>query len=166
MDKDSSYVLLPTWNEQKKSRGWNPISMKKAQQHLPEGYSIRLMSQADYAQISGICRMVYPTERPYSDEELSAHHQLFPDSDSIALSETQLSHHPSGSSSGRTVSPEDRELGLAGFEPQDGFKPLSCEAPFYLPLRVVDGFRLAFTFSRSDFVVSRILCDIDSLCLR
>jgi hypothetical protein len=118
MDKDSSYVLLPTWNEQKKSRGWNPISMKKAQQHLPEGYSIRLMSQADYAQISGICRMVYPTERPYSDEELSAHHQLFPDSDSVALWKTHLPQHSSGTPSEGTTSPVNREIGLAGFESQ------------------------------------------------
>ena len=61
---------------------------------------------------------------------------------------------------------ENREIGLAGFEPQDCFKPLSCEAAFYLPLRAIDGFLLAFTLSHSDSVVSRIRCDIDSLCLR
>ena len=87
-------------------------------------------------------------------------------SDSFALWETHLPQHPNGTSSERTVSPESQELGLAGFEPQAFCIPLSCEAPFYLPLRVIDGFRLAFTFSRSDFVVSRFLCDIDSLCLR
>ena len=61
--------------------------MKEAQQHLPEGYSIRIMSQKDYAQISRICGMVYPTERPYTDEELSKHHQLFPEGQFVVCHE-------------------------------------------------------------------------------
>jgi hypothetical protein len=39
-------------------------------------------------------------------------------SDSVALWKTQPSHHPSGTSLERTTSPENREIGLAGFESQ------------------------------------------------
>jgi GNAT superfamily N-acetyltransferase len=53
--------------------------------HLPEGYSLRLMSGNDYAAISKICGMVYPTERPYSDEELAAHHRLFPEGQFVVV---------------------------------------------------------------------------------
>jgi hypothetical protein len=38
-------------------------------------------------------------------------------SDSVALWETQLPHHPSGTSSERTSPPRKPRLGLAGFEP-------------------------------------------------
>ena len=64
-----------------------PISMKEARQHLPEGYSIRLMSHHDYARISVICEMVYPTERPYSSEELAAHHRVFPEGQFVVVHE-------------------------------------------------------------------------------
>jgi GNAT superfamily N-acetyltransferase len=53
--------------------------MQSAQRHLPDGYLIRLMREADHAQVSAICASVYPTERPYTEEELRAHHALFPD---------------------------------------------------------------------------------------
>ncbi len=52
--------------------------MTDAAQHLPPGYSLRLMDQRDYAQVSAICAMVYPTERPYTDAELQGHHRVFP----------------------------------------------------------------------------------------
>ncbi|MFZ4483627.1 MAG: hypothetical protein ACOYOL_06565, partial [Chthoniobacterales bacterium] len=52
--------------------------MDEARRHLPEGYSIRLMTEEDYAEIAEICRRVYPTERPYTLEELAAHHRVFP----------------------------------------------------------------------------------------
>ena len=61
--------------------------MKEASLHLPEGYSLRLMSEADYTQISTICGMVYPTERPYTDEELSAHHRIFPEGQFVVIHE-------------------------------------------------------------------------------
>ncbi|MBJ7259312.1 MAG: hypothetical protein JHD33_07205, partial [Chthoniobacterales bacterium] len=53
--------------------------MDEARRHLPEGYSIRLMTEEDYAEIAEICRRVYPTERPYTAEELAAHHRVFPE---------------------------------------------------------------------------------------
>lgn len=61
--------------------------MKEASMHLPEGYSLRLMSGGDYAQISTICGMVYPTERPYTDEELAAHHRVFPEGQFVVVHE-------------------------------------------------------------------------------
>ena len=61
--------------------------MNEAALHLPKGYSIRLMSDQDYSQISTICGMVYPTERPYTDEELASHHLLFPDGQFVVVHE-------------------------------------------------------------------------------
>ena len=54
---------------------------------LPEGYTIRLMSGGDYNDISAICGMVYPTERPYTDEELAAHHLIFPEGQFVVIHE-------------------------------------------------------------------------------
>lgn len=59
--------------------------MKEASLHLPEGYSLRLMSKGDYDQISTICGMVYPTERPYTDGELAAHHLVFPEGQFVVI---------------------------------------------------------------------------------
>ena len=44
---------------------------------LPTGYFIRLVEPADYAAIIEICRLVYPTETPYTVEELEDHRQVF-----------------------------------------------------------------------------------------
>jgi len=61
--------------------------MNEARLHLPQGYSIRLMSEQDYTQISAICGMVYPTERPYTDEELATHHRIFPEGQFVVVHE-------------------------------------------------------------------------------
>ena len=61
--------------------------MKEASQHLPEGYLIRLMSEEDYNEISKICGMVYPTERPYTDDELATHHRIFPEGQFVVVHE-------------------------------------------------------------------------------
>jgi GNAT superfamily N-acetyltransferase len=45
---------------------------------LPANYRIRLVEPADYAAIIDICRRVYPTETPYTVEELEDHRQVFP----------------------------------------------------------------------------------------
>jgi len=68
--------------------------MHEARQHLPEGYSIRLMAQEDHAQISMICKMVYPAERPYTEEELATHHRVFPEGQFVVV------HEESGSIAG------------------------------------------------------------------
>jgi GNAT superfamily N-acetyltransferase len=45
---------------------------------LPANYRIRPVEPADYAAIIEICRLVYPTERPYTVEELDDHRRVFP----------------------------------------------------------------------------------------
>lgn len=59
--------------------------MIEARVHLPEGYSLRLMSHQDYPGISAICGMVYPNERPYTEEELAAHHSVFPEGQFVVI---------------------------------------------------------------------------------
>jgi len=45
---------------------------------LPANYRIRLVEPTDYEGIIQICRRVYPTENPYTEEELEDHRQVFP----------------------------------------------------------------------------------------
>lgn len=45
---------------------------------LPAEYHIRLLQKADYDQIIAICQTVYPSEVPYTRDELAEHHALFP----------------------------------------------------------------------------------------
>jgi len=68
--------------------------MNDAQRHLPDDYAIRLMRDGDRPEISAICASVYPTERPYTDEELSAHRALFPEGQFV------VEHLPSGAVAG------------------------------------------------------------------
>ena len=37
------------------------------------------MAERDYAGLSEICATVYPTEVPYTPQELAAHHRVFPE---------------------------------------------------------------------------------------
>jgi GNAT superfamily N-acetyltransferase len=52
---------------------------------LPANYRIRLVEPADYVAIIDICRRVYPTERPYTTEELDDHRQVFPQGQFVAF---------------------------------------------------------------------------------
>jgi hypothetical protein len=45
---------------------------------LPANYQIRLVEPLDYQAIVEICKLVYPTEQPYTLEELDDHRQVFP----------------------------------------------------------------------------------------
>lgn len=45
---------------------------------LPANYRIRLVEPRDYKAIIEICKLVYPTEEPYTFEELEDHRQVFP----------------------------------------------------------------------------------------
>ena len=56
-----------------------PVMLAAATRHLPAGYSLRLMTERDYTGVSAICAAVYPTELPYTQEELAAHHRVFPE---------------------------------------------------------------------------------------
>ncbi len=68
--------------------------MEHAQRHLPADYTIRRMRDSDRAEISAICATVYPTERPYTDQEISAHQTLFPEGQFV------VEHTPSGAVAG------------------------------------------------------------------
>src|SRR5262245_21849483 len=60
---------------------------------LPANYKIRLIAPTDYKAIIEMCKLVYPSESPYTLEELDDHGKVFPqgqfaaaavDSDSVA----------------------------------------------------------------------------------
>src|SRR3954453_1850601 len=52
---------------------------------LPSNYRIRLVEPSDYEAIIGICRLVYPTERPYTPDELEDHRRVFPEGQFVAV---------------------------------------------------------------------------------
>lgn len=52
---------------------------------LPANYRIRLVEPADYDAIIDICRRVYPTEIPYTREELEDHRQVYPQGQFAAI---------------------------------------------------------------------------------
>jgi GNAT superfamily N-acetyltransferase len=52
---------------------------------LPSNYKIRTVVPADYEAIIEICRLVYPTEKPYTHEELEDHRQVFPQGQFVAI---------------------------------------------------------------------------------
>lgn len=52
---------------------------------LPANYRIRGLDRADYEAIIEICRTVYPTETPYTIEELEDHHEVFPEGQFVAV---------------------------------------------------------------------------------
>lgn len=45
---------------------------------LPADYRIRLVEPSDFDAIIEICKLVYPSEKPYTHEELEDHLQVFP----------------------------------------------------------------------------------------
>ncbi|MGC3968460.1 MAG: hypothetical protein QM775_14110 [Pirellulales bacterium] len=52
---------------------------------LSAAYKIRLLEPADHAAVVEICRRVYPTERPYTLEELDDHWRVFPEGQFAAV---------------------------------------------------------------------------------
>ncbi|HVR16223.1 MAG TPA: hypothetical protein VMS25_07640, partial [Candidatus Limnocylindrales bacterium] len=55
---------------------------------LPANYKIRLVAPSDYEAIIEICKLVYPTEIPYTLDELEDHRQVFPQGQFVAIDET------------------------------------------------------------------------------
>jgi GNAT superfamily N-acetyltransferase len=55
---------------------------------LPENYRIRHVEPADYAAIIALCELVYPTETPYTVEELEDHRRVFPEGQFLAFEAT------------------------------------------------------------------------------
>jgi GNAT superfamily N-acetyltransferase len=56
---------------------------------LPSNYRIRLVEPADYKAIIEICTTVYPTEEPYTLDELEDHRLVFPQGQFVAIEETR-----------------------------------------------------------------------------
>ena len=52
---------------------------------LPANYRIRFMEDTDYDEIITICKLVYPTETPYTHEELEEHRRVFPQGQFVAV---------------------------------------------------------------------------------
>ncbi len=56
---------------------------------LPPDYHIRLMQATDFDPIIAICRKVYPSDVPYTRDELEAHHRAFPQGQFVAVRTSQ-----------------------------------------------------------------------------
>jgi GNAT superfamily N-acetyltransferase len=54
---------------------------------LPANYRIRLVEPSDHQAIIEICEIVYPTETPYTLEELEDHRQVFPQGQFVAIAD-------------------------------------------------------------------------------
>lgn len=54
---------------------------------LPANYRIRLLEPSDYEAIIEICKLVYPTEKPYTLDELEDHRQVFPQGQFVAVAD-------------------------------------------------------------------------------
>src|SRR5262245_17821195 len=52
---------------------------------LPDNYRIRLIDPSDYEAVIEICKTVYPTETPYTPDELEDHRQVFPQGQFVAV---------------------------------------------------------------------------------
>jgi GNAT superfamily N-acetyltransferase len=54
---------------------------------LPTNYRIRLLEPSDYEAIIEICKLVYPTEKPYTLDELDDHRQIFSQGQFVAIAD-------------------------------------------------------------------------------
>ena len=61
--------------------------MQKPSSHLAPGHTLRTMEATDYEAVGRICAAVYPTEQPYTQAELEAHHQRFPEGQFVVVHE-------------------------------------------------------------------------------
>lgn len=55
---------------------------------LPSNYRLRIAEPSDYDAVIEICKRVYPTEKPYTREELEDHGQVFPQGQFVAVDDT------------------------------------------------------------------------------
>src|SRR5262245_24225206 len=56
---------------------------------LPANYQILLLDPSQYEAIIAICKTVYPTETPYTAEELEDHRRVFPQGQFVAVETTR-----------------------------------------------------------------------------
>ncbi|MCE9557100.1 MAG: hypothetical protein K8T91_27450 [Planctomycetes bacterium] len=52
---------------------------------LPANYHLRTLEPSDYDEIIAICKQVYPTEVPYTLDELEEHYTVFPQGQFVAI---------------------------------------------------------------------------------
>lgn len=88
---------------------------------LPSDYRIRLMTPADYAAISDICRVVYPHDTPYTAEELADHRAVYPQGQFVA------EHMPTGNAVGVHFT---LRLCLADYHVDDSWDLLTAHGSF------------------------------------
>lgn len=87
----------------------------------PHDYRIRLMVPTDYAAISEICRIVYPHDAPYTAEELTAHHAVYPQGQFVA------EHTPTGQAVGVHFT---LRLRMADYHVDDAWDVLTAQGTF------------------------------------
>jgi GNAT superfamily N-acetyltransferase len=56
---------------------------------LPSNYEIRLVQPSDHDAIIEICKLVYPSETPYTREELVDHGRVYPQGQFVAIDSTR-----------------------------------------------------------------------------
>lgn len=56
---------------------------------LPDGYRIRTAEPMDFEALIEICQRVYPTEKPYTLEELHDHYRVFPEGQFVVIHESR-----------------------------------------------------------------------------
>ncbi len=95
--------------------------MEGAPTNPPAGYRIRLMRDEDHREIAAICAMVYPTERPYTTEELREHAKLFPEGQFI------VEHTPSGAVAGAHFT---LRISMTHFHIDDSWETLTAGGTF------------------------------------
>ena len=87
----------------------------------PPDYAMRPMAACDHAAVAAICARVYPTERPYTDEELRAHSAVFPHGQLVAV------HVPTGAVAGCHLT---LRLDLQQFHVDDPWEVLTAGGSF------------------------------------
>ena len=95
--------------------------MESAAAILPDGYRIRLLREADDAEVAAICARVYPTERPYTPDELAEHRKVFPDGQFV------VEHAPSGRVAGAHFT---LRISLSHFHLDDSWDTLTAGGSF------------------------------------
>jgi GNAT superfamily N-acetyltransferase len=88
---------------------------------LPPDYFIRLMTADDFPAIQQIGRQVYPHDEPYSIEELTEHHAVFPQGQFVA------EHHPTATVAGAHFT---LRLEFTDFHIDDSWDILTADGSF------------------------------------
>lgn len=64
------------------------IRLGKPGQHQQGSCEVRHAEPSDYETIIEICKLVYPSDNPYTHEELEDHGQFFPQGQFVAIDDT------------------------------------------------------------------------------